>query len=122
MQSINVTGKGDKVYSVIKGVPRPTKATRERDGSKAKYEFNTMEDNDFLYAGDEKERNAISQAFKSKVYEAARQRGYLFTRNLAKCDKATQEAAGKTTGFGIWFTAYTPEELAANVAKEGEKA
>jgi hypothetical protein len=118
MQTITVSAKGDKTYSIMKDIPRPTKATRERDSAKAKYGFNDMVDNDFMYVATKEDRAAVTQAFKSKVYADAAKRGYLFTRDLAKCDKVTQAAVGQVTGFGIWFTAYTPEELVANAEKE----
>lgn len=119
MQSITVSMNGDKKYStVMQGVTRPSKVTRERDPAKAKYDFNNMKDNDFLYCADEKTRNAITQAFKGKMYVEAAKRGYLFTANLKK-HPDLMKALNVTEGFGVWFTEYTEAELTER-AKEGK--
>lgn len=125
MITIDVSNKGDKRYmaEVMKGVARPTgKGTRTPDAEKAKYPFNTMEDNDFLYAATKEERAAITQAFQSKVYAPARERGKLVTMDLAKKAPKLMADLGKTGGYGIWFEAFSEEEIAKRKAAAEVKA
>lgn len=121
MITIDVSNSGEKRYvpTVIKGVEKPTKATRERDPAKALYEFNTMVDLDFMYAPDEKTRNAITQAFQSKIYAPARERGRLTTMSVLKSEKLKAQYG---TGYGIWFEEWTEDEKKARAEKAAAKA
>lgn len=102
---ITVSNDGTKTYSVVSDIPLPTGTRVAKAASAAYPELLDMKPGNVIFCSTQDKRNAIMQAFKSKVYEAARGRGKLVSKDLSKYKGTNHEHGFGEAGreFGIWM-------------------
>lgn len=109
---VTVSNSGEKKYSTIVDVPMPS-AKRDRNPATAKYEFNSMKLGQCIFAATEEVKNAMVQAFNSKVYEPAQLIGRLSARNLDKYPEIKRMHGQPDGSYGLWLVPHKEKKKKA---------